>query len=117
MKGYQPEEAAAYILQGKPFPKQNISPKDRMKSGSVNTVFYKKFVKAKPFYTTDNCVGCGACADRCVLNNITIHNGKPVWGDNCTHCMACICGCPTEAIEYGKKSLGKPRYMCEEYQK
>ena len=27
-------------------------------------------------------------------------------------CMACICGCPAEAIEYGKKSRGKPRYQC-----
>nr|WP_264291386.1 MULTISPECIES: hypothetical protein [unclassified Dorea] len=30
--------------------------------------------------------------------------------DACTHCMACICYCPAEAIEYGKKSVGKPRY-------
>ncbi len=40
----------------------------------------------------------------------TIQNGKPVWGGNCAHCMACICRCGAEAIEYGKKSLGKPRY-------
>ncbi|MGN0984081.1 MAG: flavodoxin domain-containing protein [Gemmiger sp.] len=52
---------------------------------------------------------CGAQA----MNNITIQNGKPVWGGDCTHCMACICRCPTEAIEYGKKSLGKPRYHFE----
>ena len=36
-----------------------------------------------------------------------------VWGKNCTHCMACICYCPKEAIEYGKKSKGKPRYHFE----
>ena len=46
-------------------------------------------------------------------NNITLQTGKPVWGQNCTHCMACICYCPAEAIEYGKKSLGKPRYHFE----
>ena len=28
-------------------------------------------------------------------------------------CMACICYCPKEAIEYGKKSKGKPRYHFE----
>ena len=38
---------------------------------------------------------------------------KPVWGGNCTHCMACICRCGVESIEYGKKSLGKPRYHFE----
>ena len=36
--------------------------------------------------------------------------------ENCTHCMACICYCPAEAIEYGKKSLGKPRYHFEALQ-
>ena len=58
----------------------------------------------------DKCVGCGKCAKMCPLNNIELKNSKPVWGKNCTHCMACICLCPTEAIEYGKKSVGKPRY-------
>jgi len=51
------------------------------------------------------------------LNNIHLENGKPVWGKNCTHCMACICYCPKEAIEYGKKSKGKPRYHFEALEK
>jgi epoxyqueuosine reductase QueG len=51
------------------------------------------------------------------LNNIRLENGKPVWGKNCTHCMACICYCPKEAIEYGKKSKGKPRYHFEALEK
>lgn len=50
----------------------------------------------------------------CPLNNITLQNARPVWGSNCTQCMACICYCPTRAIEYGKKSAGKPRYHFEE---
>ena len=48
------------------------------------------------------------------MNNIRLQNGKPLWGGRCTHCMACIGYCPTEAIEYGKKSVGKPRYHFEE---
>ena len=59
------------------------------------------------------CIGCGRCVELCPLNNIHLENGKPVWGKDCTHCMACICYCPAEAIEYGKKSLGKPRYHFE----
>ena len=47
------------------------------------------------------------------MNNITLRGGRPVWGKACTHCMACICYCPAEAIEYGKKSRGKPRYRFE----
>ena len=30
-----------------------------------------------------------------------IVSGACLNGD-CTHCMACICGCPAECIEYGK---------------
>jgi LysM repeat protein len=41
--------------------------------------------------------------------------GKPQWGRNCTHCMACICACPSEAIEYKNKSKGKPRYYNNGY--
>ena len=37
--------------------------------------------------------------------------------DSRTHCMACICYCPKEAIEYGKKSKGKPRYHFEALEK
>ncbi len=107
-------DASTFISQCKSFPEQNITSKDRLKSGTVNTVFYKKYVKAKGFYTTDACIGCGQCVERCILNNIMLHNKRPQWGDRCTHCMACICGCPVEAIEYGKKSLGKPRYWCKE---
>ena len=39
-----------------------------------------------------------------------IEGGKPVWKGRCTHCMACIGGCPTEAIEYKAKSSGQRRH-------
>lgn len=103
---------AAWIRNGMPFPKRNVSPLDRIKSGIINKAFYKLFVKANSFLVTDSCIGCCACEKACPLNNISLINGKPVWGKNCTHCMACICGCPAEAIEYGKISHGKPRYQC-----
>lgn len=61
----------------------------------------------------NTCIGCGQCVKRCPMNNISIKDNKPVWKSCCTHCMACICYCPLEAIEYGKKSVGKPRYQFE----
>ena len=79
--------------------------------------YYKWFIKAKDFYASDECVSCGLCAKKCPLGNVSIVEGKPVWGDNCTHCMACINYCPKQAIEYGKKSPGKPRYHAPEYTK
>lgn len=105
------------IQNGEPFPPVKTNVVDRMKSGKINKLFYKHFIKAKKFYSTDACIHCGKCADVCVLNNIKLTDGKPVWGDSCTHCMACICDCPTEAIEYGRASKGKWRYKCSEYGK
>jgi MinD superfamily P-loop ATPase len=91
-------------------PEPPVKLKDKLASGIVNAAFYKFIIGDKKFYTTDKCVGCGKCAESCVLNNITLENGRPVWHGHCTHCMACICGCPTEAIEYGKHSVGLRRY-------
>ena len=76
----------------------------------VRDVYYKDFMKTKKFRATDKCIACGKCTKVCPLSNITIENKRPVWGDKCTHCMACINQCPVDAIEYGKGSVGKPRY-------
>jgi ferredoxin len=106
--------AASAIAAGQAFPPPRNNLYDRFMSGPVNPIFYSFFVKAKAFAAGDTCTGCGQCAKLCPTNNITIQNSQPVWGGDCTHCMACICHCPTEAIEYGKKSVGKPRYHFEE---
>lgn len=82
----------------------------RFLSGPFHFLYYHFYIKDKGFKVSDVCVSCGKCAKRCPLNNIDIVEGKPVWKGNCTHCMACICGCPTEAIEYKSISKGKRRY-------
>ncbi|MGN0520886.1 MAG: EFR1 family ferrodoxin [Candidatus Fimenecus sp.] len=105
--------AAEAVRAKKDFPPQKISAFDRVYSGPVNALFYKLFVSAKGFYATDACVSCEQCVRICPLNNIKLQNGKPVWGADCTHCMACICHCPKEAIEYKTKSKGQPRYTAE----
>ena len=76
----------------------------------VNELYYKYFVKAEDFYTTDACIGCGKCTTVCPYTNIRLRDGRPVWGDRCTHCMACLSICPKEAIEYRGKTEGKRRY-------
>lgn len=105
--------AIAAVRENRAFPPPRRKFYDRFMSGPVNPIFYSCFVKANAFTAGDTCTGCGQCVRRCPTNNITLQTGKPVWGQNCTHCMACICYCPAEAIEYGKKSLGKPRYHFE----
>ena len=111
------DRAIAAIQRNQPFAPTRNNLYDRFMSGPVNPIFYKFFVKANAFAASSACIGCGQCAKRCPMNNVTLKDGKPVWGRNCTHCMACICYCPKEAIEYGKKSKGKPRYHFEALEK
>ena len=107
------DRAITAIQANQPFAPTRNNLYDRFMSGPVNPIFYKYFVKADAFTVSDACIGCGQCAKRCPMNNVTLKDGKPVWGKNCTHCMACICYCPVSAIEYGKKSVGQPRYHFE----
>ena len=107
------DRAIAAIQRNQPFAPTRNNLYDRFMSGPVNPIFYKFFVNADAFTVSDACISCGQCAKRCPMNNVTLKDGKPVWGRNCTHCMACICYCPVSAIEYGKKSVGQPRYHFE----
>lgn len=102
------------IRDGKTLPAAKLGFADRIKSGPINPLFYATTVSDKGFTVGDACIGCELCAKHCPLNNITMEHGKPYWNGNCTHCMACICGCPTEAIEYKNRSKGRPRYYIME---
>ena len=87
----------------------------KLESGPINPLFYALFVHDKGFSVSDRCISCGKCARRCPLNNIRLTEGRPAWKGNCTHCMACIGGCPTEAIEYTSKTKGRHRhYMMQD---
>lgn len=88
-------------------------PGKSLMSKVLNPIMYATMVSAKGFTVTDKCSGCGKCVEQCPLNNISLKNGKPVWGKDCTQCSACIASCPSSAIEYGKKTMGKPRYYLD----
>ena len=98
------------ISQSRALPDPGTKAWERLTTPLVLKPYYKLFVRAKAFKATDSCIGCGKCAALCPLGNITLRDKKPVWGSNCTHCTACINLCPKDAVEYGKKTRGKPRY-------
>ncbi len=106
------DRAARLIETGENFPQSAVSLGGRVSSSFVNKMFYPLIVHAKKFCATDACISCGRCVEVCPLSNVRLKEGRPVWGDRCTHCMACINRCPTEAIEYGTHSRGLPRYVC-----
>ena len=106
------EETAGHILRGEELPSLQVKVSDHLKSGIVNTAFYPMIVKANKFYATGACISCGKCVKVCPLGNIKLKGKGPEWGAKCTHCMACISECPTQAIEYGNVTMGRVRYKC-----
>ncbi len=102
------------IKEGVRFEEKSVSFVDKLKSGVVSDLFSGMMMKTKKFYATDDCISCGLCERSCPLANITLKDGKPVWGDRCTHCVACISACPKKAIEYGSKTKGRRRYYLSE---
>ena len=105
-------ETAEAIRSGELLTQKNAGLVGRLCSGPVNKIYYPLIVKDKKFYTEDSCDGCGLCVKKCPMGNISLNDGRPVWSGKCTHCMACIAHCPHEAIEYGRASRGKERYLC-----
>ena len=87
----------------------------RVKKGKMGTLLtavvnpaFAKGMKTKSFWVKDNCTsGC-----------IETAAGRPVWTeDHCHMCLACINRCPVSAIQYGKKTEKRGRYIHPIYQK
>ncbi len=66
---------------------------------------------AQGFEISDECIKCGHCIEVCTQKNIQMQNDKPIFSHNCIACLACYQHCPKSAINYGKKTVGKPRYQ------
>lgn len=85
-------------------------PSAALRSNLVNFGFNKFARSVKPFRATEACDGCGICERRCPAKVISLSSGRPVWQDGCYQCLRCINECPREAIQYGDKTEGRPRY-------
>jgi len=88
----------------------NKGPLPTVMTSIINPLFNKNATKTKKFYANDNCNGCGLCEKICNSGTIKLKE-KPFWGDDCTQCLACIHLCPTRAIQFGKGTEKKGRYL------
>lgn len=110
------EQVSELIKKNESLPEVREGAIGALLSGKVNEMFNTYYLRDDKFTVKDNCTSCGLCVKKCPLGNVELKDGKPDWKGNCTHCMACICNCPVEAIEYGKKSVGKRRYLCRRFE-
>lgn len=109
------DSVAELIAAGQELSARKVQLWETLVTVPFNPVWVKYKLSSKDFYATDKCIGCGKCERLCPLNNISLKDKRPVWGNNCTHCMACIGNCPVEAIEYGEITQSKEKYNFSKY--
>lgn len=88
-----------------------------IKTYIIRPLFYAALVTDKKFTVSDECIGCGICADNCPLKNIEMVDNKPAWKGDCTTCNSCYHRCPKNAIQFGKATIGKGQYYFEKLSK
>jgi ferredoxin len=55
-------------------------------------------VNQMPTVNADKCTACGACADVCPSDAITVGDIAVIDYDKCVECGACVDECPTNAM-------------------
>jgi NAD-dependent dihydropyrimidine dehydrogenase PreA subunit len=68
--------------------------------------------KTSKFFADDKCTACGLCIKLCPMRCIKPDDkGHPLWEGTCTLCLSCLHRCPMKAIQYGKDTQNKSRYV------
>lgn len=98
--------------------KQDLNEKKTTPIGNVSIISsmggagFKLCSSTKKFNVEDTCIGCALCERNCPQQVIKLENNKPVWiKENCCKCSACINRCPVKAIQYGKGTKKRNRYV------
>ena len=80
--------------------------------GKVGLAAYHACMSTRAFHADEKCIHCGKCALICPSGAIEMVGGRPAWTKNkCLKCCGCINRCPVSAIQYGKKTASRGRYV------
>lgn len=78
----------------------------------INPLFSLFALRTSKFSADGTCVGCGECEKNCAFGFIKLVDRKPVWEEGkCQMCMSCIMRCPVRAIQYGRGTRKRGRYV------
>ncbi len=89
----------------------------RLKTSLIYPLFKRWGIFPNRWRHTDKCISCGKCAQACPVENITMKPEEssnkifPIWGSNCTSCLACFHICPVNAVQYGNATKKKGQYF------
>jgi len=104
------KEVAQQIAAGEKLDEMKANASDYLKSAVINPV-YPHWVGSQQFsLIEDKCTGCGTCVELCIINNISLKEGKASFGKNCIGCYACYQYCPEKAIILKKYPDLETRY-------
>lgn len=70
----------------------------------------RKGWQALDYTATEACNGCGSCVKICPVENISLREKRPYWGDDCANCFACLHWCPQKAIQLGEGKIKVRNY-------
>lgn len=109
-------ELSDRILAGEMIEKYDKTPFASVTSGAINLLFNKFFISSSKFTVSGDCISCGTCEDVCPVNNVKFSpTGVPHFDRYCLNCYSCVNRCPEKAINIGKKTEDRNRYVCPEY--
>ncbi|HKL74384.1 MAG TPA: EFR1 family ferrodoxin [Clostridia bacterium] len=85
--------------------------KDKKTPSTGTKMLWKLFdsvYKINDKKTNGRCCSCGKCVGYCPVRNISMKDGKVIFGTACQNCFACIQRCDKMAIQFGKIQVSNP---------